>query len=229
MARYVVAGSTGQSFTFFLQDRSSGDGVISMTTDKVKAAYAIGTSGAVTTFALQSTTRAASWVSGGWVENSSVEMPGIYRLDVPDASLASTPSVVYTLRCSTASQNFIPVALEVQVVSSGGSDMPVNIVTYKGQSQTSVDIGAMLSSVNAKVTSVDSRLTSMDTMLTSVNAHVTSADSNVALIKAETTAIKAKTDSLAFTVAGKVDSNIHYVNGVQVQGTGTTVDTWRPV
>src|SRR6185503_19584273 len=98
--RWVVAGATGHSVDVFLQDRTSGDGVITLTTDKVKAAYAIGTSGTVTTFALQSTTRATPWVSGGWVENSSVNMPGVYRLDVPDASIATTPSVSYFLQCS---------------------------------------------------------------------------------------------------------------------------------
>ena len=43
------------------------------------------------------------------------------------------------------------------------------------------------------------------------------------------TAIKAKTDSLTFTIAGNVDTNIQYVNDVQVQGTGQTGNEWRPV
>lgn len=41
-------------------------------------------------------------------------------------------------------------------------------------------------------------------------------------------AIKAKTDSLAFTVAGKVDSNITYVAGTAVTGSGTEGDPWGP-
>lgn len=46
----------------------------------------------------------------------------------------------------------------------------------------------------------------------------------------EIAAIKAKTDSLTFTVAGQVDSNIQYVNDVQIQGTGVeSSDEWRPV
>jgi hypothetical protein len=43
------------------------------------------------------------------------------------------------------------------------------------------------------------------------------------------TAVKAKTDSLNFTVAGQVDSNIQYVNDVQVKGTGAGGDEWGPV
>jgi len=42
------------------------------------------------------------------------------------------------------------------------------------------------------------------------------------------TGIKAKTDSLSFTIANRVDSNIRVVNGVTVTGTGTLVDPWGP-
>jgi len=42
-------------------------------------------------------------------------------------------------------------------------------------------------------------------------------------------AIKAKTDSLTFTVAGVVDSNIQNVNDVAIQGVGTLGNEWRPV
>ena len=43
------------------------------------------------------------------------------------------------------------------------------------------------------------------------------------------TAIKAKTDSLTFTVSGQVDSNVQYVNDVQIIGAGVpTTNPWRP-
>ena len=45
----------------------------------------------------------------------------------------------------------------------------------------------------------------------------------------EVAAIKAKTDSLNFTVAGQVDSNIQYVNDVAVTGTGASGSEWGPV
>ncbi len=43
------------------------------------------------------------------------------------------------------------------------------------------------------------------------------------------TAIKAKTDSLTFTQAGVLDSNVLYVHNVQIKGTGVAGDTWGPV
>lgn len=46
---------------------------------------------------------------------------------------------------------------------------------------------------------------------------------------ADLTAVKAKTDSLTFTVAGQVDSNVQYVNDIQVIGTGAPGNEWGPV
>jgi hypothetical protein len=50
---------------------------------------------------------------------------------------------------------------------------------------------------------------------------------NLATVDTVVDAIKAKTDSLTFTVAGQVDSNIQYVNDVLLLGTGITADKWR--
>src|SRR4030095_812021 len=47
-------------------------------------------------------------------------------------------------------------------------------------------------------------------------------------VDTQITAIKAKTDSLNFTVAGNVDSNIQYVNDVLVNGIGTAGSPWGP-
>ena len=41
--------------------------------------------------------------------------------------------------------------------------------------------------------------------------------------------VKSKTDSFTFTISGIVDSNIKYVNDVEVQGTGTDSDPWNPL
>jgi hypothetical protein len=45
---------------------------------------------------------------------------------------------------------------------------------------------------------------------------------------AQAVAIKAKTDSLTFTVAGKLDVNTLYVNGIAVTGLGTAGTPWGP-
>ena len=40
--------------------------------------------------------------------------------------------------------------------------------------------------------------------------------------------IKAKTDSLTFSVAGKADATVKYVNETEVTGTGASGDEWGP-
>jgi len=55
-----------------------------------------------------------------------------------------------------------------------------------------------------------------------------SVSADVAAVKSDSAAIKAKTDSLTFTVAGQVDSNIQSVNDVTVNGNGTGGSPWGP-
>jgi hypothetical protein len=96
--------------------------------------------------------------------------------------------------------------------------------------------GETLTIASGTVTGLDTKLNTIDDFL----------DTEVAAIKAKTdlipaspaavgdiptaeiTAIKAKTDSLTFTVAGQVDSNLQYVNDVQVNGTGAAGNEWGP-
>lgn len=59
-------------------------------------------------------------------------------------------------------------------------------------------------------------------------AALTTVDNEVAVIDGLVDAIKAKTDSLTFTIAGQVDSNLQYVNDVQVNGTGAAGNEWGP-
>lgn len=54
-------------------------------------------------------------------------------------------------------------------------------------------------------------------------------DTQLGTIDGNVDAIKAKTDSLNFTVAGIVDSNVQYVNDVQIQGNGQPGTEWGPI
>jgi hypothetical protein len=53
-------------------------------------------------------------------------------------------------------------------------------------------------------------------------------NTNIATAAAAATAIKEKTDSLTFSAAGRVDSNVKNVNDVAITGAGKVGDTWRP-
>ena len=65
-----------------------------------------------------------------------------------------------------------------------------------------------------------------DTVETTLSTLATAA--NLATVDTVVDAIKAKTDSLAFTVAGQVDSNVQYVNDVVVTGDGSPGNEWGP-
>jgi hypothetical protein len=76
----------------------------------------------------------------------------------------------------------------------------------------------------ARVTLVDT--VTVNTDMRGTDNAATAAD--LATLDGKADDIKAKTDSLAFTVAGQVDSNIQYVNDVEVAGVGTEATPWGP-
>lgn len=47
--------------------------------------------------------------------------------------------------------------------------------------------------------------------------------------KAQLTSIESATAGLTYTIANKVDANIHYVNDIEVDGVGSAGDPWGPV
>ena len=84
----IVPGSTSQSIELYL-------GVTGLTasTSGLQAYYARNRSVPVQ-ISLVSQTATGSWASGGFAEINSTTMPGIYRLDVPNAAFASGSSDV---------------------------------------------------------------------------------------------------------------------------------------
>lgn len=68
----------------------------------------------------------------------------------------------------------------------------------------------------------------LDTQLSTIAGYIdTEVAAVLAAVDTEVAAIKAKTDSLNFTVAGQVNANINYVNGVLVNGDGAATP-WGP-
>ncbi len=91
----IMAGSTSQSITLFIQDSSSTTGAglsgLTFATANLAAYYtfagANATAAVINLATLAGVTSA--WSSGGFVEVDSVHMKGVYRLDLPNAVLAS--------------------------------------------------------------------------------------------------------------------------------------------
>jgi hypothetical protein len=156
-------------------------------------------------------------------EVNSTQMPGVYRVLLADSSLMSIPAGVDSREiCIHISSSMDPVTRtfdlyrravttgQTLALNSSGKIADVESILSKLTSvETDVD------SVLTKVTSIDTNTTALIVLATSINSHVN--------------AVQAQTTQLAFTQSGKVDANVHYINNVQVQGAGTTANTWRPV
>jgi hypothetical protein len=89
----IKAGATSVTINVFIQDSSSTTGAgltgLVFNTSSLTAYYALTRAApvAITLATLAAVTTA--WTSGGFKELDATNMPGWYRLDVPDAALAS--------------------------------------------------------------------------------------------------------------------------------------------
>lgn len=115
----IKAGATGISLYFEVLDSSSTSGArrtgLAYNTAGLTAYYAR-TRGAATAITLASlASPTAAWSSGGFVEVDATNMPGLYRLDVPDAAFASgATSVAIVLR---GAANMAQVSKEIRLVA----------------------------------------------------------------------------------------------------------------
>ena len=119
----LVKGSTDVSVNVFIQDSSSSvgaglTGLVYNSSGLVCYYCRPGSAAAQLTLATQTVTGSHS--DGGFVEISSANMPGIYRLDLSDAILASgVDSVVVMLKGAT---NMAPCVLEIQLTNLNLND-----------------------------------------------------------------------------------------------------------
>lgn len=116
--RTFLAGVTSQSIDIFVGDAASviGAGLAGLAfgTSGLLAYYRIGPAGAATQITLVTQTVAGAWVSGGFKEIDATNMKGVYRLDLPNAVLASSPYAVVYLFGAT---NMVPVVAELEIVA----------------------------------------------------------------------------------------------------------------
>lgn len=115
----IGIGSTGRSEYIYIIDSLSSTGLgktgISFNTSGLNGHY-VRNAGSATTITFASQTATGAWISGGWAEVDQIRMPGIYRVDLPDAIFASgsDKAVVFIKGVS----NTIPVTLEYQITAS---------------------------------------------------------------------------------------------------------------
>jgi hypothetical protein len=132
----IAPGSTSQSIELYL-------GVTGLTyqTSVLQAYYARNRSAPVQ-ISLVNQTSTGSWISGGFAEISSGIMPGLYRLDVPDAAFASGSSdVTITVRGASGTNGAI---LTVNL-----SPVNINLTQSVPTSNTAQTVGDALNAARA--------------------------------------------------------------------------------
>ena len=114
MAERVTAGTTSHTIDLFLQDSSSatGGGLTGLThsTSGLTAYYRKGGTGASTAITLATQTATGAWTSGGFAEVDATNMPGVYRLDLPNAVIDSAGYATVYLQGAT---NLLQTALRI--------------------------------------------------------------------------------------------------------------------
>ena len=119
----LVAGTTSKSVGIFIQDSSQVNGAgltgLAFNTASLVAYYwqPGGTSTAITLATLAAVNSAYS--SGGFKEVDATNMPGVYRLDIPDAALTGATSVIIMLK---GAANMAPVVLEIELTAVNNQD-----------------------------------------------------------------------------------------------------------
>lgn len=130
----VKPGSTSVSVYIFIEDSSSttGAGLTGLAYNSSSlTAYYVRSLGSATAITLATQTVTGAYSSGGFVEVSSSNMPGVYRLDLPDAALAvGVRSVVVMLKGAT---NMAPLRLEIDL------NAEVNVTHFAGTAATLYD------------------------------------------------------------------------------------------
>jgi hypothetical protein len=117
-------GSTSKSIDVFIRDSSQTDGRgltgLVFNSGSLTAYYhrAGSAATAITLATLGSAT--ASWSSGGFIAVDGTNMPGLYRLDIPDAVLASGVDEAYIML--KGATNMEPVTIRVQLTSIDVND-----------------------------------------------------------------------------------------------------------
>jgi hypothetical protein len=116
----IIAGSTSVSLPVALESQTTGAPSTGLAYSAVTAYYAR-QGGAVTMITLSALASfGAAYSSGGWFEADAVHMPGIYRLDVPDAAFAAGADWVEVTVFAAGTQVFAQrLALDTEVIQSG--------------------------------------------------------------------------------------------------------------
>jgi hypothetical protein len=151
----LVKGTTSYRAYIFIQDSSvtTGAGLTGLVfnSGSLVASY-VRPGAARQAITLITQTVTGAYASGGFVEVDSSNMPGLYRVDIPDAALATGVDAVVIMLKGAA--NMVPVVLEVELTAVNNQNATTGGLTNLDAtvSSRSTYAGGAVASVTAAVT-----------------------------------------------------------------------------
>ena len=162
MSVTFLAGATSQSVDVFLKESSStvGAGLAGLVynTASLTAYYRIGATGTATAITLATQTVGGAWSSGGFVEIDATNTKGLYRLDIPDAVLASAALVTIYVQ---GAANLAPTPLRIDCRPVAKVTLTDTLTTYTGNTVQTGDSFARLGAAGAGLTDLGGMSTTM--------------------------------------------------------------------
>jgi hypothetical protein len=134
----IRAGLTSQTIDIFIPSSASSTGAgltgLVFNSASLTAYYRKGATGTATAITLATQTVGGAYSSGGFVEIDATNMPGMYRLDLPNAAIDTAGLVHIQLKGAT---NMAPVLVRINC-----DLVPADTRSVGGTTQTARDLGA---------------------------------------------------------------------------------------
>jgi hypothetical protein len=225
----VKAGSTDVTTYFHLRLAADGTDATGLTIANIDLQYT--RSGATPAAKVDATALAAAntaHTDNFGFEIDATDQPGVYRIDWPDAAFASgVREVILTVKVATAFTESLRVELTGQTDSLPTVDTNNRIVGIQG---TITTLDALDTAQDTQHGTTQTAIDSLPTNAELATALGTADDavlSAVAGVQSDTNDIQTRLPA-ALTSGGNMKTDVLFVNGTEVGGTGTGGDPWGP-
>jgi len=131
----IAKGATSVSVNVFIRDNSVSTGVgltgLAYNTASLTAYYCR-QNAAATAITLATQTATGAFSSGGFVAVDGTNMPGLYRLDIPDAVLATGVNSAYIMLKGATNMEPCVLEIELTTIDLQAATVPANATHFAG-------------------------------------------------------------------------------------------------
>lgn len=135
MKLIIAKGATSVSVNVFIRDNSVSTGVgltgLAYNTASLTAYYCR-QNAAATAITLATQTATGAFSSGGFVAVDGTNMPGLYRLDIPDAVLATGVNSAYIMLKGATNMEPCVLEIELTTIDLQAATVPANATHFAG-------------------------------------------------------------------------------------------------